>query len=186
MSAALAAVFGGVPEQLEVRELPLPQPAAGEILVRMLGCTICGSDLHTLHGRRQVPVPTVLGHEIVGQIAELGAAAPREDLAGQPLRVGDRITWSLVASCGRCFYCQSDLPQKCLQAVKYGHERLQAGRELLGGLAEHVLLVPGTAIVRLPDELPLEAACPANCATATAAAAIEAAGTIAGSCVCVF
>src|SRR5262245_60463308 len=148
MSTSLAAVFSGTPGQIELRELPVPRPAAGELLVRILGCTICGSDLHTLHGRRQVPVPTVLGHEIIGEIALLGSDVPHEDLAGQPLRVGDRVTWSLVASCGECFYCQHDLPQKCETAVKYGHEALRPGRELLGGLAEHALLVPGTALVR--------------------------------------
>jgi putative phosphonate catabolism associated alcohol dehydrogenase len=55
----------------------------------------------------------------------------------------------------------------------------------VGGLAEYCLIIPGTSIVRLPDDLPLEVACPANCATATAVAAVEAAGDLNGSSVCV-
>jgi putative phosphonate catabolism associated alcohol dehydrogenase len=185
MKTSLAAVFSGVPGSMELKELPRPEPAGGELLVHVLGCTLCGSDLHTFEGRRQAPVPTVLGHEIVGEIVALGESVPRHDMAGQTLNLGDRVTWSLVASCGHCFFCRHSLPQKCLQAVKYGHEAFQPGRELLGGLAEHCLIVPGTSLVRLPNELPLEVACPANCATATAAAAVEAAGDLKGSCVCV-
>jgi len=170
---------------LELRELLLRQPQDNELVVRVLGCTLCGSDLHSYEGRRAVPVPTVLGHEIVGKIESLGSSAGFRDLAGNSLRVGDRISWAIVASCGQCFYCRRDLPQKCQRAVKYGHEAFQPGRELLGGLAEHCLLVPGTAIVRLPDEIPLAAACPASCATATIVAALEAAGNLQARTVCV-
>jgi alcohol dehydrogenase len=185
MSASLAAVFSGIPQQMDLKEFPRPEPSAAEIVVRVLGCTLCGSDLHSFEGRRQVPVPTILGHEIVGEIAAFGTAAPHHDLAGTALGVGDRVTWSLVASCGNCFFCERGLPQKCLQGVKYGHEPFQPGRELVGGLAEHCLIVPGTSLVRLPEDLPLEVACPANCATSTAVAAIEAAGDLKGSTVCV-
>lgn len=177
MTQSLAAVFAGQSNQLELREFATPTPSAGEVVVRVLGCTLCGSDLHSVEGRRSVPIPTVLGHEIIGEVVALDEAT-RLDLFGAPLRAGDRITWAIVASCGRCFYCERGLPQKCLNAVKYGHEPLRSGRELLGGLAEHCLLVPGTAIVRLPDGLPLEVACPASCATATVTAGIESLGEL--------
>jgi alcohol dehydrogenase len=185
MSTSLAAIFSGEPGRLELRELPTPRPRGAEILVRVLGCTLCGSDLHSFEGRRQVSVPTVLGHEIVGEIVALGNEAPSRDLAGRELRIGDRVTWAIVASCGGCFYCARGLPQKCLAAVTYGHEPLRPGRELLGGLAEHCLLTLGTAVVRLPEELPLSVACPASCATATVAAALEAAGDMRDRSVCI-
>ncbi|HWB10796.1 MAG TPA: zinc-binding dehydrogenase [Pirellulales bacterium] len=178
MRSALAAVFDGHARRLTMQELPVPEPRVGEMLVRVLGCTLCGSDLHSFAGRRKVPVPTILGHEIVGEIAALGDAAPLADLAGEAIRIGDRVTWAIVANCGECFYCQRGLPQKCERGVKYGHEPFAPGRELSGGLAEHCLLVAGTQVVRLPDELPLEAACPASCATATIVAALEAAGDL--------
>ena len=180
MKTSLAAIFHEPSQPLELRGVAVPAPVGGEVLVRVLGCTLCGSDLHTVSGRRQSPAPSVLGHEIVGEIVELGTSAPRHDLAGAALGVGDRVTWAIVASCGDCFYCRRDLPQKCLRGVKYGHEQFVARRELTGGLAEYCLLAPGTAIVKLPDVLPLEVACPANCATATVAAALAAAGPISG------
>jgi alcohol dehydrogenase len=185
MNASLGAIFHAAGQELELRRIGLPQPRGDEVLVRVLGCTLCGSDVHTFDGRRAVPVPTILGHEIVGEITAWGSDAPTRDLAGSELRIGDRITWSIVASCGDCFFCRRDLPQKCISAVKYGHEPLRPGRELLGGLAEHCLLAPGTAIVRLPAELPLSVACPTSCATATIAAALEAAGNVYERTVCV-
>ncbi len=185
MNESLAAVFEGTPGRMELRRFPTPAPGPGELLVRVLGCTICGSDLHSYDGRRSVPVPTVLGHEIVGEIVAVGDKASLTDLAGQPLEIGDRVTWAIVAHCGDCFYCRRDLPQKCLHAVKFGHEALRPGRELLGGMADHCLLPRGTSLVKLPAALPLAVACPANCATATVAAAIEAAGPLTDRVFCI-
>lgn len=176
MSDSLAAIFDGPPGGLRLATVPVPRPAGGERLVRVVGCTLCGSDLHSLHGRRRVPVPTVLGHEVVGVIEAFGPGADHHDVAGAPLAVGDRVTWAVVAACGACRFCRRGLPQKCVRGVKYGHEPLRPGRELLGGLAEHCLLVEGTAVVKLPAALALEVACPASCATATAVAVCAAAG----------
>jgi alcohol dehydrogenase len=139
-----------------------------------------------LEGRRQVPVPTILGHEIVGEIIEQGPGSPREDLLGQALNPGDRVTWAIVAHCGDCFYCRRGLPQKCQRGVKYGHETYRDERSLNGGLASHCLLAPGSAIFKLPPELPLAMSAPASCATATIAAACEAAGDMRGAEVGIF
>jgi putative phosphonate catabolism associated alcohol dehydrogenase len=176
MPETLAAIFDGTPRSLTLQSIPVPTPHADEILVRILGCTLCGSDIHTYSGRRSVAVPTILGHEIVGEIVEFGPHAPHGDASGETLAVGDRVTWAIVAGCRNCFYCNHDLWPKCERATKYGHEKLAPSRELLGGLAGYGLLVSGTAIYRLPAELPLEVVCPANCATATIAAAVEAVG----------
>jgi alcohol dehydrogenase len=175
-----ALVFRGPGQPLELSAFPTPEPEGSEVLVEVIACTLCGSDLHTIQGRRIEPVPTVLGHEVIGRIAAFGPDARRRDAAGQPLDLGERVTWAIVASCGQCFYCSRSLPQKCERRVKYGHEPLAPRRELTGGLAEHCLLAPGSAIFRVPDPLSDEAACPANCATATVAGAIEAAGELAG------
>ena len=181
---ANAAVFAGSAGEITLRQLSIPELGESEVLVRVSGCTICGSDLHSFHGHRTVPVPTILGHEIVGTIVEIGGTSERFDLDGRELRRGDRVTWAIMANCGVCDLCQRGLPQKCLNGVKYGHEPFRPGRELTGGLAEYCLLVPGTSIVRLPDELPLAVACPASCATATIVAALEAAGDLRGRTVC--
>jgi putative phosphonate catabolism associated alcohol dehydrogenase len=176
-----AAIFRGPGVPLEFRGVAVPRPRPGEILVEVVACTLCGSDLHSLHGRRTVPVPTILGHEILGRIVAFGEGAPDRDERGEPLAIGDRVTWAVVARCGECFYCRRGLPQKCERMVKYGHEAIGPGRELAGGLAGHCLLAPGTGVFKVPEGLPDSVACPANCATATVAAAIEAGGPIAGN-----
>ena len=184
-SQSLAAVFTGNAGQIELQHLPTPRPGGVEILVRIESCTLCGSDLHSIEGRRKVPVPTIPGHEIVGRIEAFGPDAVRTDVTGCPLEVGTRVVWALVASCGDCFYCQRELPQKCLRSVKYGHEAFRNGYELLGGLAEHCLLMPGTAIVKVPDDLSLNIISPSSCATATIVAALESAGTIRNRTLCI-
>jgi len=176
-----AVVFHGAGRPLELVEIPLAPLGCGEILVRVGLCTLCGSDLHTYHGRRKVAVPTILGHEIIGTIAQFGPQAPRCDVLGQPLTEGDRISWSLVVHCGECFACRHHLPQKCQRLFKFGHEALKPGRQLTGGLAEFCVLPKGTTLVRLPAAIPDAVACPLSCATATVAAALRLAGDLTGA-----
>ncbi|SFR91849.1 putative phosphonate catabolism associated alcohol dehydrogenase [Agromyces sp. CF514] len=150
---------------LELRE--------GEALVEVELATICGSDVHTVLGHRRSPAPSVLGHEQVGHVVALGPGGAAT-VDGTPLALGDRIVWSVTASCGHCERCLRGLSQKCLALRKYGHERLERGWELSGGFATHVHLRAGTAIVRVPEHLAAELAAPAACSTATAVAAVEA------------
>ena len=175
-----AMVFHEAGRPLELRTYPLPRLAEGEVLVRITCCTLCGSDVHTFEGRRSAPMPTVLGHEIIGRVAGLPAEPEVCDQQGTPLGVGDRITWSVAASCGGCFFCSDGLPQKCQRLFKYGHERISQRHPLSGGLADHCHLAAGTTIVRVPSALSDAVACPANCATATVAAAMRYGGDCAG------
>ena len=183
---ARGVLFHGPNRPLELVDAPTPTPRGAELLVRMTCCTLCSSDLHTHAGRRTVPTPTVLGHEIVGRIEAFGSAAARHDFRGAALEVGVRISWSVAAGCGDCFFCADGLPQKCATLFKYGHERVEPGRPFAGGLADYVVLQPGTAVLRVPDRLSDSAAAPANCATATVAAVLRTAGPIAGRSVLVF
>lgn len=177
---SLAAVFRGHCGTIDLEKIPTPTPKGKEILVRVEACSLCGSDMHSFKAKRKTPVPTILGHEIVGRIEAFGPDAPRQDASRAELTEGSRIIWGLVASCGECFCCQRGLTQKCLHAVKYGHQAFTEGYELLGGLAEHCLLVPGTTIIRVPESLRLEAVTPCGCATATIAAAMESVDTLEG------
>ena len=151
-ASSLAAVYerGGAPLRLERFETPAPGP--GEALVRVRTCTLCASDLATLAGRRSAPAPSVLGHETVGEIAALGPGGVRAD-DGAPLLVGERVVWAVTTACGSCEACARAWPQKCAARFKYGHEALDSGSPLSGGLAEHVLLRPHSAIARVPDAL---------------------------------
>jgi len=184
MTTAQAMVFTAPQQPLEWREIELPRLLEGEALVRVECCTLCGSDLHSFHGRRKVPMPTILGHEIIGRIETIVGAL--NDANGAELKPGDRVTWSVAASCGHCFYCTRTLPQKCDKLRKYGHEMLDAHSGLVGGLSTHCHLIPGTSIYRLPESMPATIAAPASCATATVAAVIRTAGDLAGKNVLIF
>jgi putative phosphonate catabolism associated alcohol dehydrogenase len=180
---ARALVFSGPGEPLVLREVDIPALGPGEVLVQITLSTVCGSDLHTLTGKRSTPVPTILGHEMVGVIAACGPGAPPCDARGAVLSPGQRVTWSVAAPGASDFFTVHGMPQKALSLFKYGHERLTPERPLSGGFASHCVLVPGTAIVPLPATLPDAIACPANCAVATAAGALRLAGLEPGGCV---
>jgi len=153
----------------------IPTLSQGEVLVEVLLCTICGSDLHTYHGRRCAPSPSILGHEIVGRLVSPETVI---DSVGQRVRAGERLLWSLSVSCGTCTFCRSGLPQKCASLRKYGHEAITEEWALSGGLADFCVLRAGTFFVRIPDSIPDELVAPASCATATVASALHAAGDV--------
>jgi alcohol dehydrogenase len=182
----LAAVLTAPKTPLELQRLPLPERLGErELLVRVSCCTICASDLHTYEGRREAPAPCVLGHEVVGEITDFPRGERPLARDGQELRRGDRITWSIAASCGDCFPCDRNLPQKCDRLFKYGHEEISGAHPLGGGLAEYCHLAAGTAVVKIPDAVHDTIACPASCATATVVAVLRAAGGCRGETVLV-
>ncbi|MBN6041034.1 zinc-binding dehydrogenase [Amycolatopsis sp. 195334CR] len=173
--------WNGADRPFDVVETGVPRtPGPGEALVRVDLATVCGSDVHTVSGARPSPVPGVLGHEQVGTVVAVGEPAPRL-LDGTPVETGARVVWSVTASCGDCDRCARDLPQKCRRLTKYGHQELRPERPLTGGFASHCLLVPGTTIVEVPEEIPDVVAAPASCATATVAAALRAARDLRGA-----
>jgi putative phosphonate catabolism associated alcohol dehydrogenase len=151
---------------------PLVDPPAGHILARVRMATICGSDLHSVSGRRLEPAPSILGHEIVAEIVELGEGVT-DAASGARLEQGDRVTFTIMAYCGNCENCRAGLPQKCESLFKYGHTRIHDGLPLSGGYAEYVYLRPGTAIFHVPTELSDKEICPANCALATVINGLE-------------
>lgn len=168
MRFAQIAVFEGHGRPIRIATHPLPERLdEGEVLVAISLATVCGSDLHTLEGRRNEPVPSVLGHEAVGRIAAMGPGRPG-------WRLGERVTWTLADSCGCCRPCSEwDLPQKCDRLFKYGHAALSDGSGLNGCYASHIILRRGTEVVRLPDGIVDAMAAPVNCALATMIAAVE-------------
>jgi putative phosphonate catabolism associated alcohol dehydrogenase len=180
---AVAAIFAGADKPLYLEHFTRPELTEQQLLVEVSCCTLCGSDLHSLQGKRQVPVPTILGHEVVGRVVEWGGSQPVRDLMGRELRSGDRVTWGIAASCGECFYCRKGIPQKCESLFKYGHELVSEIHPLSGGLATHCHLKRQTPVLKISDELPDEVVAPANCATATVAGALRVAGGCRGDVV---
>ncbi|MCC9643523.1 zinc-binding dehydrogenase [Rhodopirellula sp. JC740] len=143
----------------------------GQVLVRVTCCTICGSDLHTFTGRRAGHHRGVLGHEIIGDIVGWCGEFSPMDYHGQPLRVGQRVTWAMSVGCECCFFCDNDLNQKCDSLFKYGHEANEG--HPTGGLSQHCVLIAGTPVFPIPDSLSDAVAAPVNCATATVSAAMR-------------
>ncbi len=167
----------------EVREYPVRDARAGEVLVRITMSTICRSDIHSYQGHRPNPCPGILGHEIIGVIEQIGEGVS-EDMRGDALAVGDRVTWTEFFYDGPSYYRDvKDMPQKSPGLRKYGHDLVADDPHFLGGFADYCYILPGTGILKLPDELSDEEATPLNCGVATMicvteAAAIEVGDTI--------
>ncbi len=139
---------------LELAEVPVPEPGPGEVLVRVLTCGVCRTDLHVAEGDLPVRHPQVTpGHEIVGTVVAHGgpAGAPRRFAVGD--RVG--VAW-LRSTCGRCRHCRSGRENLCA-ASRY------TGWDAHGGYAEYALAEEAYAY-RLPDAFDDVAAAPLLCA----------------------
>jgi len=169
--AATAMVWTGVDHPHETIAVPGVALGDGDVLVAIEMSTICGSDVHTVQGRRTAPTPLVLGHESVGRVIAIGDDGAL-GVDGSPLRIGDRVVWSITVSCASCDRCLRGMPQKCRTLGKYGHDRVGAHGDLTGAFGSHMQLRAGTAIVRVPEALPASVLAPASCATATAWAAV--------------
>jgi 6-hydroxycyclohex-1-ene-1-carbonyl-CoA dehydrogenase len=169
-----AAVFlaGGRP--LEVREAPRPEAGRGEILVRVAACGLCHTDLHYMdHG---VPTfkspPLVLGHEVSGTVAGVGADV---DAA----LVGTDVLLAPVTTCGGCVACRSGRENVCAA-------QRMIGNSVDGGFAEYVVTSARDAFP-LPPELPLVESCVIADALTTAFHAVVRRATVtAGETVAVF
>ncbi len=96
---------------LEVDEIDIPELKDGEILGRIIAATICGSDLHTISGKRKEATPSVLGHEGVIEIVQ-------NNRKGWSLSEGEVVTFQIADCCRNCEYCQSGLQQKCQKLFK--------------------------------------------------------------------
>ena len=138
-------------EPLETAELPVPQPGAGEIRIRVTVCGACHTDLHIAEGELEPKKsPLVPGHQIVGVVDSLGSGVSR-------FRAGDRVgvTW-LFSACGECDYCVRDLENLCDSARFTGYDRD-------GGFAEYTVVPEGYAHP-IPEGFPDIQAAPLLCA----------------------
>ncbi|MBY0689234.1 alcohol dehydrogenase catalytic domain-containing protein [Microbacterium marinilacus] len=169
-------VWTGVGRSHETVAVPGVVLGEGETLVQIELATVCGSDVHTVRGDRAAPVPLVLGHEYVGRVTDVADGVRAVD--GARVNIGDRVVWSIMASCRECDRCLRGLPHKCRSIQKYGHERIQPRWELTGGFSTHAHLRAGTAIVRVGESLPAEVLAPAACGSATAWSALARADEI--------
>jgi L-iditol 2-dehydrogenase len=152
-----AAVYRGV-NDVRMEEVPVPEIGAGEILLRVHTCGICGTDLKKIASGSH-SAPRIFGHETSGVVARVGEGVKKFS-AGDPVVVFHHIP------CGKCYYCRHKTFAQCETYKKVG---CTAGFEAAGGgFAEYVrvmdwIVAQGT--VRIPDGVSFEQACfvePAN------------------------
>jgi threonine dehydrogenase-like Zn-dependent dehydrogenase len=126
----LAVTFQG-PQDLRCERVPDPRiEDSGDALVRVELTAVCGSDLHVWHGReRGLDAGTVMGHEFIGRVVDVGSAVSR---VARDVRVLSPFT----TSCGSCFYCRSGLTSRCESGRLFGW--VEDGAGLHGGQAELV------------------------------------------------
>lgn len=176
-----AAVLHAHSEPTTVREYPLPEPEPGAILARVEVATLCGSDVHIWEGNLgatyTVPMPLILGHEVVGVIAALGAGADR-DAVGEPLAIGDRIVWG-NEPCRRCYTCTVErqltlCPNRKLIAL----QDCDRSPHFVGAFAEYAYVSPGQGRLRVPDQVRSEWASAGSCALRTVINTVETAGRV--------
>ncbi|MCF6522503.1 zinc-binding dehydrogenase [Streptomyces sp. JJ36] len=169
-----AAVLPAVGAPLEVTEIDLPEPAAGQVRVRLAAAGVCHSDLSLSDGTLRQPVPAVLGHEGAGTVVSAGP-----DVTG--FAPGDRVVLNWAPSCGRCHFCAAlGEPWLCENAgagAAVPYARTTAGGELYPGLgvaafAEETV-VPAHAVLPLPGGVPLTDAALLGCAALTGYGAVH-------------
>jgi L-iditol 2-dehydrogenase len=145
-----AAVYRGI-NDVRVETVPVPEIGAGEVLIRVACCGVCGTDLKKIHTGSH-SAPRIFGHEIAGTIAAVG-----EGVSG--FRVGDRVITYHHAPCGQCYYCRKKTFAQCELYKRVG---CTAGFEPSGGgFAEYIRVmdwIVRQALIKIPNGIPFEQA----------------------------
>jgi L-iditol 2-dehydrogenase len=143
----MRAAFLVRPGEFEIRDLPRPRIEAGEALIRVKGCAVCGTDLRIFqHGHTKIEFPALIGHEVVGIVEEVSGGAGE---GPEAVRRGDRVMVTPGLSCLKCDNCLRGLSCTNRKAIGYHYP---------GGFAEY-LVVPAAGVPRnlfpLPNPLPV-------------------------------
>jgi L-iditol 2-dehydrogenase len=149
-STMRAAVYRGK-GKVVVETVPVPATGAGEVLIRVAACGICGTDLKKIeHGF--VAAPQIFGHEVSGTVVAVGSGVAK-------WKLGDRVMSFHHVPCGACFYCDRRLFSQCPAYKKVG---LTAGFDPNGGgFAQYVRAMPWVAergMVAIPDDISFDEA----------------------------
>lgn len=151
------------PEPLQLVDLPTPTPQQKEILIKIIACGVCHTELDEIEGRTPPPIfPAILGHQIVGRVEKLGVNANKFNL-GERVGVG----W-IGSACGRCSFCLSGNENLC-------PEFKATGRDLPGGYAQYMTIKEDFAY-HLPDCFSDSEAAPLLCAGAIGYRALRLSG----------
>lgn len=176
-----AAVLRGPGQSVEITEVELSAPRAGEVEVAITAAGVCGSDLHVVVGDWEVPTPVVLGHEGAGIVTAVGEGVT--DLAE-----GDHVVLSWVPQCGECRQCKAGRPWQCelvATVVAPGgvlHDGTSRWTQTDGGELHHYLgvssfaervVVPRSGAIKIRDDAPLDVVAVVGCAVATGVGAVQ-------------
>ncbi len=167
---AKAAVLEEFGKPLVMREFDVSPLADGEVLVKITAAGVCGSDVHIAKGEDpRTPLPIILGHEGVGEVADIGGA--KTDLFGQELNVGDPVMWERGIMCGRCYYCViKKQPALCLTRKTYGISvSCKEPPHFRGCYGQYLHLLPGAHMIKLDGDIAPKVLVAATCSGATAA-----------------
>jgi len=126
------------PNQIEMQDLPIPEPAPGELLVHVMASGICGTDVHIFQGEYLGSYPIIPGHEFAGVIEQIGSAVTR-------FKIGDRVAVEPNLPCDNCVNCLNNRQNFCLNWQAVGVTRP-------GGMAQYVI-VPEKATFSIGDLL---------------------------------
>ena len=162
-----AAVCYEIAKPLVIEDVELAEPGKGEVKIRLAATAICHSDIHDWKGEMPGPTPFIGGHESAGYIEKVGAGVTS-------VKVGDPVVVSLLASCGKCYYCLNALPHLCEHRVDPPAQprvRNKKGQPLelkgnIGGFAESVV-VDESQVVKVPEDMPLDRAALLACGVIT-------------------
>jgi S-(hydroxymethyl)glutathione dehydrogenase/alcohol dehydrogenase len=158
---------------VEIHDVVLPPPGPGEVRVRVSAAGICHSDLSLADGTLRQPVPAVLGHEGAGVVAETGEGV--SDFAA-----GDHVVFNWAPACGDCWHCRHDEPFLCPSgsaAATRPYASLTDGTPVYPGIGPAVFaeetVVPATALIAIPADIPPEQAALLGCAALTGIGAVR-------------
>lgn len=168
-----AAVLPALDQPLEIRDVEVDAPHAGEVRIRMGASGVCHSDLSMQNGTIMSPTPIVLGHEGAGIVEEVGPGVTN-------VKVGDHVVVSWVPQCGKCFYCARGQGELCKEAdpalatggLLDGTTRFTAGGAPLfqmaasGTFSEHSI-IPAIGAVKIDDDVDLKVAALIGCGVLT-------------------
>jgi D-arabinose 1-dehydrogenase-like Zn-dependent alcohol dehydrogenase len=160
---ARAAFFERAGQPIEIREVEVPAPEPDAIVIKVAIADICASDVHAWHGETPRSGPSILGHEMMGTVYQLGSNISTDSL-GQPLAEGDRVVYSYILPCLRCRTCRSGNSANCPSRILSGRARSDEFPYLTGAFAEYYYLRPGHFVVKVDDDLSDELLAPLNCA----------------------
>ncbi len=152
----------------DIETVTLPEVGPGEILIRVTRANICGSDVHAWHGTFATrglggQLPTVLGHEMVGVVEDLGDGVVA-DANGAPLTEGTRVVFPYFFSCHRCRQCLAGRRNACLNLKMAMLGRADEPPYFVGGYGDYFLLPTGAVVYTVPDSVSDDIAAGANCA----------------------